>query len=191
MDEAAVLSDNAVHGGQPQPGAFADFLGGEERLEDVLDDRLVHAAAGVADGKHHILAGSGLRVFGAVGLIEGRISRLDGEHTHPLDGVAGVDHEVGKNLIDLGRIDLDGGVPDSRNPDQFDILADEPAQHFKHHGHGIVQIQNLGDNLLFAGKGQQLPGQVGGALGGILDLLQVCIKRQRRICPVQSQSTGS
>ena len=36
VDPAAVLLDDAVGDRQPQSGAFADLLGGEERLEEVL-----------------------------------------------------------------------------------------------------------------------------------------------------------
>ena len=43
------LGDDAVHGGQPQAGAGAVALGGEERLEGVVDDLGGHAGAGVAD----------------------------------------------------------------------------------------------------------------------------------------------
>ena len=37
IDEAAGLLDDAVDHRQAEPGALADFLGGEERLEDLLD----------------------------------------------------------------------------------------------------------------------------------------------------------
>ena len=45
FDPALVLLDNAIDGGQAQAGAFADFLGGEERLEDAGHGGGVHAAA--------------------------------------------------------------------------------------------------------------------------------------------------
>ena len=56
VDEAVVLLDDAVDRGQAQAGALAHLLGGEERLEDVVQGLLVHAAAVVADGQQHILA---------------------------------------------------------------------------------------------------------------------------------------
>ena len=36
-DEAARLLDDAVDGRQAEPGALADFLGGEERLEHLAE----------------------------------------------------------------------------------------------------------------------------------------------------------
>ena len=38
IDEAAGLLDDAVDGGEAEPGALADLLGREERLEDLVDD---------------------------------------------------------------------------------------------------------------------------------------------------------
>ena len=50
LDGAAVLVDDHVVGdGQALARALADFLGGEERLEDALLNVRRHAGAGVAD----------------------------------------------------------------------------------------------------------------------------------------------
>ena len=68
-----------------------------------------------------------------------------------------------------------------RLPGKIDVLADEPPQHLEHARHGLVQVQHLGRDGLLAGKGQQLPGEVGGALGGLLDLLKVGMERLRRV----------
>src|SRR6185437_6365786 len=38
IDEATGLLDDAVYRRQPKPGALADFLGREERLEDLVPD---------------------------------------------------------------------------------------------------------------------------------------------------------
>ena len=72
VDEAVVLLDDAVDRGQPQAGAFAHLLGGEKRLEDVVQGLLVHAAAVVAHRQQHILAGDKPGMVGAVGFVEGR-----------------------------------------------------------------------------------------------------------------------
>src|SRR5258705_24869 len=47
-DESAALSHDAVDGRETEPGTLADFLGGEEGLEDPRLGCLVHPAAGVA-----------------------------------------------------------------------------------------------------------------------------------------------
>ena len=56
-DVAAGLLDDAVDGGEAEPGAAADLLGGEERLEDLLHHLGRHAGAGVAHLDQHIFAG--------------------------------------------------------------------------------------------------------------------------------------
>ena len=56
-NEAVILLNRAVHRGQPETGALALLLGGEERLEQMADGLPVHAAAVVTDRQQHILAG--------------------------------------------------------------------------------------------------------------------------------------
>src|SRR5580658_2475420 len=48
-DAATMPGDDAMDDGEAEAGAFAHRLGGEERLEDALPRRFVHAAAGIAD----------------------------------------------------------------------------------------------------------------------------------------------
>ena len=45
----AVLLDDAVGGGEPEAGALALFLGGEEGFEDFVHDFGEHAAAGIGN----------------------------------------------------------------------------------------------------------------------------------------------
>src|ERR1700751_2065002 len=52
-DRAAVTCDDAVHDGKPETGAIAETFGREERLEDAFDSSLIHAAAGISDGKEN------------------------------------------------------------------------------------------------------------------------------------------
>ena len=57
-DCAVVAVHDAVDDGQAQARALAGRLGGEKRLENPPQGRLVHAAAGVADGQAGIAAGA-------------------------------------------------------------------------------------------------------------------------------------
>src|SRR5207253_11306233 len=54
-DRSAVALDDVLDDRQPQAGALAFFLGGEERLEDARPQRLVDADAGVGDLDHHLV----------------------------------------------------------------------------------------------------------------------------------------
>ena len=73
-DISAGLFDHAVNRGQPQSGALAFFLGGEEGLENAAAGFGVHAVAGVAHRDH------------------GELARL---HAHVGSGVVFVEHHVG------------------------------------------------------------------------------------------------
>src|SRR5262249_11150466 len=55
IDEATGLLDDAVHGRQPEPGALADLLGREERLEDLFPDVGGNARAGIRDLDPHVV----------------------------------------------------------------------------------------------------------------------------------------
>src|SRR5262245_59048235 len=55
-DGSAVASHDAVTGGEPEPGADADLLGGEERIEDAPQVLGRDAGAVVADRDQHRVA---------------------------------------------------------------------------------------------------------------------------------------
>jgi hypothetical protein len=65
------------------------------------------------------------------------------------------------------------------------IRAGEAAQHHQQARHGFVEIEPLGGNGLHAGKGEQLPGQIGGAVDRFADFLQIGKERLVRVCVVQ------
>ena len=60
IDPALMLLDDAENRGQSQAGAFADFLGGEERFENLRKIFRRDAAAGVAHAQADEGAGAGL-----------------------------------------------------------------------------------------------------------------------------------
>src|SRR5512141_2274057 len=107
IDEAIVLLDDAIDGSKPQADALSDLLGREERLEDMRLRFLVHAAAVVADGEPHIVAGARAIANGATGTVQRRVSRLDGQVADAGDRVPGVDAQASEDLVNLGRVDLD------------------------------------------------------------------------------------
>lgn len=108
-DEPVVLFDDAVHGRQPEPGAVV--FGREEGLEDVALCVFIDADAVVCDGKTHMVTGARAPVGGAVVVVDRGVGNTDGDHSGGggggdgggagRDGVAGVDHQVGEDLIEL------------------------------------------------------------------------------------------
>jgi hypothetical protein len=129
IDEAVVLLDHAIDGSQPQAGAFAYRLGGEERFEQVRARLGIHTAAIVAYGQQHILAGYRPQMRGAVGFVKGDDTRLDRDLAGIVDCVPGVDAEVGQHLFDLGGVHPDRAQVLGRQPGQVDVFADKLAQH--------------------------------------------------------------
>src|SRR5438552_3401545 len=75
-DVAAALLDDAIDRGQAQSGPLLPF-GAKKRLEDVCQSFSVHAAAGVADRKQHVLAWAGMRVGSRVFCVEHDVGGLD------------------------------------------------------------------------------------------------------------------
>ena len=65
----------------------------------------------------------------------------------------------------------------ARNKLQLDIFSDQARQHFVDFFDDRVQIEQLQALHLLAPEGQQLPGQVGGAAGGFLDLIHISAQR--------------
>ena len=105
IDEAIVLLDHAVYGGQPQTGALAGFLGGEKRLEDVayrLQGSMPQPLS--LTSQQYIFPRHKSYVIVAVGLVEDNVARFDGDFAHICDGVPGVDAKVGQDLVDLGGV---------------------------------------------------------------------------------------
>ena len=97
---------------RPEPRALALLLGREERLEDPLARRGVHARAGVGHREHHVGAGHDAGVSRRVGGVELHVGRLDGQLASPRHGVASVHDEVHQDLLDLPGI----GAHSSRGP---------------------------------------------------------------------------
>ena len=169
VDEALVLLDDAVDGGEAEAGAEADGFGGEEGFESVGDGVGVHAAAIVADGEAGICAGDAAGIFGAEGFVDADGLGADGDGAAVGHGVARIDAEVGEDLVDLGRIHLDGDGDGGGEPFEVDVFADEAAEHVDGTGDGVVEVEDAGHDGLLASEGEELAGQFGGAFGGLLD----------------------
>ena len=90
-----------------------------------------------------------------------------------MDGIPGVDAKVGQDLVDLGRVHLDGAEASGGKPEKLDILSDETVEDREHSLHGLVQVEYLGRDRLFAGESEKLAGQVRGTFRRLADALQV------------------
>lgn len=91
---------------------------------------------------------------GTMVFIENSMAGFDGYFADSGDRIAGIDAKIGKKLINLRGIDLRLPETGLRLPDQIDILPKESPQHLQHVFNGLVEIQDLGGDCLFTGKGQ-------------------------------------
>jgi hypothetical protein len=148
-DEAARLLDDAVDGREPEAGALADLLGGEERLEDLGEEVRRDAGAGVGDpqrgivGDRQDLAAHPAHVFGRDGIgldgEEAAAHRVLGEHR-----VAAVDGEVDDDLLELARIRTNRTQGTAVLDLELDGLAEQAAQQGRHFGDDVGELENLG-----------------------------------------------
>ena len=169
---AIALLDDAKTGGQSQTRAFALFFGGKKRFKDVLFDFVSHAHAGVADTDHDIVAGSN-EVPARIVFVKGHVGRADGQGAAIGHRITGVDNQVQQHLLDLAGIGFDLAQVGRGLRHQFDVLANQAAQHLVQIDDQFVQIDPAGLNDLPTGESQQLTGEVRRALGTLLDALEI------------------
>ena len=96
----ARLPGEAVDHRQPEPGALADRLGGEERIEGARDHVGRHAGAGVGDAERDVLPRRQVALARGA-LVEPFVGGLDGEAAAVGHGVARVDAEVEQRVLEL------------------------------------------------------------------------------------------
>ncbi len=167
-DRAARLLDEAVHGAEPEPGAAALRLGGEEGLEGALAHRVRHAAAGVDD----VDRGTGVARSAQVLQLalhavrqRGAAAAAKAQRAAVRHRVAGVDRDVQQRRLELHRVgqrvraigvdvDLDA-----------DALVDGAVQHAGQRVDVGGQVDRGGLQQLPAREREQLAGQFGAAAG--------------------------
>jgi len=151
-----VLLDDAVRGGEAEPRALPETLGGEEGLEHALAGRDIHADSGVDHAEHHEIAGRHARAALDVRLLVADIPRLDGQTATARHGVTRVHGEVDNDLLQLTCVGVH--VPEAIFQFQahLDVVADEAGQHaldLRDH-HAEIEHQRLDD--LSAAERKQL-----------------------------------
>ena len=171
LDVPARLLDEAEHHAQTKAGALADLLGGEEGIEHLFQVCGRDPGAGVAHGNHDIVADRDLAVHARVAFVEIDVVGLERELAAIRHGVARVQGKVEDRGGELVRIDQRRpGVLGEQRGD-FDLLAQRRMQQFGGFEHQRVDVDLARLQRLFAGKGEQMLGQVGAAFGGLVDHL--------------------
>ena len=106
LDKASVSFDNAQHSGQSKAGAFPDFLGGKERVEDFFHVLGQDAGAGVANSDADVRASFEFGVHPGKILIQKPVFNFHAQGAALGHGVAGINAKVEQNLVYLGGIAL-------------------------------------------------------------------------------------
>ena len=167
---------HAMHHRQPEAGAATSTLHGKERFENPLARCRVHAHAGILHGEHRP-RGRGIQRRGRR-LAGAERAQPDRDAAGPaLKRLPGVQAEVHDGLLDLRCISLGEGR--ATLDEQREIrsgLEDRPqARHAPLDRAG--QRGGGSARSLDAGKGENLPDKVGGALAGFEDGSDIGVRR--------------
>ena len=138
-----MLFENAVAGRQAHPGAFANFLRGEERFEQTLLGAFVHAAAGVGHLQANEIAGRGFGIVHGVSVIDRNDAGGDRQLSAVGHRVARVDDEVHDDLLDTANIRFDRRQSRRVVALEVDILADQAREHAAQLLDQVVEIDGL------------------------------------------------
>jgi hypothetical protein len=143
--------------------------------------RVVHARPGVRDREAHVLTRRNDARIGDGVPVHVDVRRLDREHAPVGHRIARVHSEIEQHLLELAAIGLDPAEVAVELGADLDVVADHPPEHLLHVVHDLVQVDAHGLEHLLPAEGEELTRQSGGAVGRLLDLLQVAAMRVRRV----------
>ena len=92
---------------------------------------------------------------------------LDGQPAAIWHGVAGIRRQVGEGRGELDRVRGDRANPGLMRDDDLDVLAQQSLEKLDGVVHQRVEPDRGELERLLAGEGQQLPGQLAAAGGGL------------------------
>ena len=159
------------HLGQAEPGALADLLGGEERLEDAPELVLRNSDAGILD-RHRNIAVRRFRLRRGAGQLRHAANR-DRQPAFAIHGVARIDRHVDQRGLELAGIGVDQAGAARHTGDDLDPRAGQGPDDFAQRLHVFADVEQFGLQRLPAREGQQLSGQFGGAVDGIRNRLDI------------------
>src|ERR1700733_4385693 len=165
---SAALLDDAVDGGETETRALSHFLGGKKWLENVRLNFGVHAGARVSDRDHDVEAGNDVSAIFAIFYFQKAAAR---------HGIARVNSEIHDDLIDLTAVGLHSAEIRSADDRQFNIFADETAEHFFNVRDDCVEIDDFWLEYLLAAEGEELLRKRCGAVTGFQNFVDRFAKR--------------
>ncbi len=114
-----------------------------------------------------------MAVFGG----EAPVRRPDGQPAPPGHGIARIDHQIEQDLDHLAGVGANLAEAVGQQGFDRDVLADHAAQHLQGLSEDGIEIDDARLEDLLAREGEELPGELSGALGGDTDLIEVPAQR--------------
>lgn len=175
-DLAAGLFDEAVDLAEAQPGAAADLLGGVERFEDARQHGLGDAAAGVGDAHgDERPAARPIRTRQQVDRLH-----LDAQCALAVHRIARVDRKVEQRGVELVGIGFDPASVLGHLDIEHHARADRRLEQIERAAYPLAGVEHLRLQRLAAGEGEQLAGELGRAVDGLADRVEVARAPLRR-----------
>ena len=160
------LLDDAVDGGEAEPSALTDALGGKERIESAVQGGGVHALPRVAHREQHVWSGAheNVGLEAGVFLSQGDLAGLHGQPPAVGHRIPGVEREIEQHLLDLASVRADRFDRGSWTQLQDAIFAQSATEHRSKVAHDRIEIDRLGPQDLAPTEGKQLGRDRGGPL---------------------------
>ena len=104
--------------------------------------------------------------------------------------VARINHQVHDHLFDHAGVRVDHWQPRNAFAVEINLLCDRRFKHFAQVLDQVIDAQGMGLDHLLAAEGQELPRQVGRAIGRRSDVAQTIRDRLRKLRALQFRQIG-
>ena len=101
------------------------------------------------------------------------VLRVDGQQPTARHGIACIERQIDQDLFELARVGLYGPKVRLCRGRQLNVLTDGSQQHVLHRAHQIIEVEYLALDYFPLREGQELAGQVGGALSSGVDMVDI------------------
>jgi len=158
-DMTARLFDESIDHRQAETGSLSFRLRRKEGLEGLRYDFGEHAGASIRDSQHHVLAGRNVMCV-CILVVQRCVSRLNCQLAGSVHGIACVDSQVQKGVLDLRGINE--RVPKTAVDDSLDLdaFADCTAKHVVDTRHEPSYVDDLRLQRSAASERRQLARQL-------------------------------
>ena len=160
VDVAVRLFDEAVDHAETEPRPLSNVLGGEERLEHLVEQAAGDSLAGVAHRDHDVVAGLDLAAHARVVLVEYDVPGFERQLAAIRHRVTGVESQIENRGRELAGVDQRRRGIVRQHRFDFDLFAKRRAQQPRGVDDQGVDVSVARLQRLPARERQQMPGQI-------------------------------